>query len=70
MVAQGLQATSGELPEGTSPKLKTRQKSEMASARPPEQAPWWTHQGQTRALRTAKTQGLKHKWRNRDETKT
>jgi hypothetical protein len=40
------------------------------SARPPRQAPWWIHQGQTRALRTARAQGLKHKRRKQAETKT
>jgi hypothetical protein len=40
------------------------------STRPPRQAPWWTHQGRTRALRTARTQGLKHKWRKQAKTKT
>jgi hypothetical protein len=39
------------------------------SARPPGQAPWWTHQGQTRALRRARAQSLKHKWRKQAETK-
>jgi hypothetical protein len=32
--------------------------------------PWWTYQGQTRALRTAKAQDLKRKLRNQAETKT
>jgi hypothetical protein len=31
MIAQGLQTTLRELPEGTSPKPRTRQKSETAS---------------------------------------
>jgi hypothetical protein len=56
---------------GRSPRWpRTWPRGRPPSARSPGQVPWWTHQGQTRALRTARAQGLKHKWRKRAEMKT